>query len=56
MKKKYLYLLLRVLVYLLVLGAILYSLYESPYNPHPHSAEDIRRWVVGFGVWAPPHK
>ena len=53
MKKKYLYLLLRVLVYLLVLGAILYGLYESPYNPHPHSAEDIRRWVVGFGVWAP---
>ena len=53
MKKKYLYLLLRVLVYLLVLGAVLYGLYESPYNPHPHSAEDIRRWVVGFGVWAP---
>ena len=53
MKKKYLYLFLRVLGYLLVLGAILYGLYESPYNPHPHSAEDIRRWVVGFGVWAP---
>lgn len=52
-EEKYLYLLLRVLVYLLVLGAILYGLYESPYNPHPHSAEDIRRWVVGFGVWAP---
>ena len=47
------YLFLRVLGYLLVLGAILYGLYESPYNPHPHSAEDIRRWVVGFGVWAP---
>ena len=31
----------------------MYGLYESPYNPHPHSAEDIRRWVVGFGVWAP---
>ena len=42
MKKKYLYLLLRVLVYLLVLGAILYGLYESPYNPHPHSAESVK--------------
>ena len=29
MKKKYLYLFLRVLGYLLVLGAILYGLYES---------------------------
>lgn len=53
MKKKYLYLLLRVAVYLLLLGGVLVALYESPYNPHPHSAEDIRRWVVGFGVWAP---
>lgn len=53
MKKKHLYLLLRVAVYLLALGALLAALYESPYNPHPQSAEDIRRWVVGFGIWAP---
>lgn len=53
MKKKYFYLFLRVAVYLLLLGGVLAALYESPYNPHPHSAEDIRRWVVGFGVWAP---
>lgn len=53
MKKKHLYLLLRVAIYLLLLGVLLTVLYESPYNPHPQSAEDIRRWVVGFGMWAP---
>lgn len=53
MKKKYLYLFLRVAVYLLALGLVLYELYASPYNPHPHSAEDIRRWVMSFGIWAP---
>ena len=47
MKKKYLYLLLRVLVYLLVLGAILYGLYESPYNPHP----TVPR-ISAAGLWA----
>lgn len=54
MKKKQIkYLLLRVLVYLMVLGIILYGIYTSPYNPHPSSAEDIRHWVAGFGTWAP---
>lgn len=53
MKKKHLYLLLRVAIYLLALVALLVALYESPYNPHPQSAEDIRRWVMGFGMWAP---
>lgn len=45
--------LLQVAAYLLLLGCLLYNLYHSPYNPHPQSAEDIRCWVVGFGIWAP---
>ena len=53
MKRETIYLLLRVVAYLLLLGLVLYGLYTSPYNPHPHSAEDIRRWVMSFGVWAP---
>lgn len=54
MKKKQIrYLLVRLLLYVAVLGAILYGAYVSPYNPHPASAEDIRRWVAGFGTWAP---
>lgn len=53
MKKKNLYLLLRAAIYLVLVSVLLYELYESPYNPHPHSAEDIRRWVVSFGIWAP---
>lgn len=52
-KEKILYLSVRVLLYLLLFGAVLYGLYVSPYNPHPSSAEDIRRWVMSFGVWAP---
>ncbi len=44
---------LRVLVYLCLACAVLYALYASPYNPHPRSAEDVRRWVAGFGAWAP---
>ena len=53
MKKDRFYLLLRVAIYLLLLGLVIYGLYISPYNPHPHSAEDIRRWVKSFGMWAP---
>ncbi|WP_307761426.1 VTT domain-containing protein [uncultured Phascolarctobacterium sp.] len=53
MKKTSLYIILRLAAYALLLGAIVYALYMSPYNPHPHSAEDVRRWVIGFGVWAP---
>ena len=53
MKKQRKYLLVRVAVYLLLAGCVLYGLYSSPYNPHPQSPEDIRRWVTGFGVWAP---
>ena len=53
MDKKNIYLLAQVLLYLLLAAVVLYGLYASPYNPHPKSAEDIRRWVVGFGVWAP---
>ncbi len=51
--KEKIYLLLRVAAYVLLMATILYGLYASPYNPHPKSAEDIRRWVMGFGVWAP---
>ncbi len=53
MNKKHLYLFLRIAVYLAALGCVILALYESPYNPHPHSAEDIRLWVISFGVWAP---
>lgn len=51
--KRYLYLALRLGGYGLLAAIILYGLYSSPYNPHPRSAEDIRRWVMGFGAWAP---
>lgn len=53
MKNKHLWLLLKGLVYLLSLGALIYFLYNSPYNPHPKTAEDIRSWVSGFGILAP---
>ena len=53
MQKKYFWLLLRGLVYMLCLGALIYYIYKSPYNPHPHTAEDIRLWVTSFGVLAP---
>ena len=49
MKRTTIFLLLRVAAYVLLLGLVLYGLYISPYNHHPHSAEDIRRWVMGFG-------
>lgn len=39
--------------YVAVVAGILYTVYHSPYNPHPQSAEDIRRWVAGFGTLAP---
>lgn len=53
MKKKYMLLVARIIVYMLVLGALIYYLYQSPYNPHPQNAEDIRKWVAGFGLLAP---
>ena len=53
MKQARIYLLLRIAVYLLLVGLIIYGLYTSPYNPHPHSVEDVRRWVMSFGAWAP---
>lgn len=53
MNKNKLHLMLKMLVYFLVLGGVIYALYISPYNPHPKNAEDIRLWVSGFGVWAP---
>lgn len=51
-KKKY-HALLRILLYLCFLMIIVYILYISPYNPHPQSVEDVRMWVMNFGVWAP---
>lgn len=53
MSKKYVLLVARVVLYLLAVGVIIYYIYQSPYNPHPQSAEDIRRWVAGFGILAP---
>lgn len=53
MKKASFFILLRILAYLLLAGAVLYAVYVSPYNPHPSSAEEVRRWVMGFGPWAP---
>ena len=53
MKEKWKLLGLRVALYLLALGALLYGIYQSPYNPHLHSVEDVRSWVLGFGAWAP---
>ena len=52
-QKGFIYLGLRLAMYVTVLGAIFYFVYQSPYNPHPQSAEDIRRWVAGFGTLAP---
>lgn len=53
MQKKYFWLIIRIVVYILCLGGLLIYLYQSPYNPHPHSTEDIRNWVAGFGALAP---
>jgi uncharacterized membrane protein YdjX (TVP38/TMEM64 family) len=53
MKRNKRYLLLRLTAYLILLSLLLYELYISPYNPHQRSAEEIRSWVIGFGVWAP---
>lgn len=53
MQKKYLFLFLRLTVYAIGIGVLLYYIYQSPYNPHPKNAEDIRRWVAGFGAMAP---
>lgn len=53
MRNKYFWLFLRGVAYTLCLGALIYFLYQSPYNPHPRSAEDIRIWVSGFGMLAP---
>ena len=52
-QKGFIYLGLRLAMYGAVFGAIFYFVYQSPYNPHPQSAEDIRRWVAGFGTLAP---
>ena len=52
-QKGFIYLFLRLAMYVAVVGAIFYFVYRSPYNPHPKSAEDIRRWVAGFGTLAP---
>ena len=52
-RKKIVFLAVRAAMYLLLIGSGLYWLYNSPYNPHPSSAEDIRRWVAGFGTLAP---
>lgn len=52
-QKGFIYLGLRLAMYVAVLGASFYFVYQSPYNPHPQSAEDIRRWVAGFGTLAP---
>lgn len=53
MDKKRLFLAARIAVYLTAAGLLLWWLYRSPYNPHPSSAEDVRRWVAGFGALAP---
>lgn len=51
--KNKLNLVLRLAAYIILVSAVLYGVYNSPYNPHPASAEDIRRWVQGFGALAP---
>lgn len=51
--KKIKYLCFRITGYCIFLGAVLYAIYSSPYNPHPHSVEDIRNWVDSFGTLAP---
>ena len=52
-KRKHIILFLRVVAYFIILSAIVYAAYSSPYNPHPTSTEDIRYWVAGFGSLAP---
>lgn len=52
-QKRFLYLFLRLVMYIAVVSGIFYFVYQSSYNPHPQSAEDIRRWVAGFGSLAP---
>lgn len=52
-QKRFLYLFLRLVMYIAVVSGIFYFVYQSPYNPHPQNAEDIRRWVAGFGSLAP---
>lgn len=52
-QKRFLYLCLRLVMYIAVVSGIFYFVYQSPYNPHPQNAEDIRRWVAGFGSLAP---
>lgn len=46
-------LLLRLFLYLAVVAGVLYSLYISPYNPHPQNAQELRLWVASFGSLAP---
>ena len=53
MEKKWTVLAWRLVLYILVVGAILYGIYQSPYNPHLHSVEEVRLWTLGFGAWAP---
>lgn len=52
-QKRFLYLFLRLVMYIAVVSGIFYFVHQSPYNPHPQNAEDIRRWVAGFGSLAP---
>ncbi len=53
MHNKWKLLALRLTLYLLAVGALLYGIYQSPYNPHLHSVDEVRVWTLGFGVWAP---
>ncbi len=52
-KKLWLRMPVRLAACALILLAVSYAAYTSPYNPHPASAEDIQRWVAGFGTLAP---
>ena len=40
---------LLLIIYLLIIAALWYL----PGVFHPKSVEDVRRWVMGFGVWGP---
>ena len=40
---------LLLIIYLLIIAALWYL----PGVFHPRSVEDVRRWVMGFGVWGP---
>lgn len=53
MQRKYFLLLIRFVFYVFGIGALLYYIYQAPYNPHPHTVEDIRKWVNSFGALAP---